>query len=89
MSNEPSSFEFSTHESYGEKLKHCQKYLEEIRADIIYTYPKSSGKESKQLEVAIEKIKLAQTSLHGRLSAEYAEKDDEELLPVYLGRLNP
>jgi hypothetical protein len=81
------SFKLSTHEHYGEKLKLSNKYLEQIRADLIFTYPKSSSKEAKQLEAAIDKIKLVQTSLHGRVLAEFREKGDEELLPIYLGRL--
>lgn len=80
-------FKFSTHEYYGERLKLTQQYLEQLRADLICTYEKSSSKEAKQLESAIDKIKLVQTSLHGRVLAEYGEMDDEELLPVYLGRL--
>jgi hypothetical protein len=77
-----------THKAYGKQLKHCQHYLEGLRANLISKYAKSSSKEAKQLEQAIEKIRLVQTSLHGRLSIEYAEKPDDELLPVYLGRLS-
>ena len=88
MDNELNGFEFSHHEYYGEQLKRCQMQLEGLRASLICKYAKSSSKEAKQLEQAIEKIKLVQTSLHGRLSNEYAEKPDDELLPVYLGRLN-
>lgn len=87
MDNETQGFKFDTHEYYGELLKLCQSYLEQLRASLVCEYEKSSSKEAKQLEQAIEKIKLVQTSLHGRLSIEYAEKPDEELLPVYLGRL--
>jgi hypothetical protein len=85
--NNDKSFKFSTHEHYGQRLKLTQKYLEQIRADLIFTYEKSSSKEAKQLEAAINKIKLVQTSLHGRVLEEFREKGDEELLPVYLGRL--
>ncbi len=88
MSNKNRNFSYSTHEGYGEKLKLTQQYLEQIRADLICTYDKSSSKEAKQLEVAIDKIKLVQTSLHSRVLAEFGEKGDDELLPVYLGRLS-
>ena len=88
MTDEQQGFRFDTHEHYGEQLKHCQSHLEELRANIISKYAKSSTKEAKQLEAAIEKIRLVQISLHGRLSIEYAEMPDDELLPVYLGRLN-
>jgi hypothetical protein len=88
MDNETQGFKFDTHEYYGEQLKRCQSQLEGLRASLICEYEKSSSKEAKQLEQAIEKIKLVQTSLHGRLSIKYAEKPDDELLPVYLGRLN-
>ncbi len=87
MDNEPTGFKFGTHEYYGEQLKRCQVQLEGLRASLICEYEKSSSKEAKQLEQAIEKIRLVQTSLHGRLSREYEEKSDDELLPVYLGRL--
>ena len=86
--NNNDGFKFSTHEYYGERLKLTQQYLEQVRADLIYTYKKSSSKEAKQLEAAIDRIKLVQASLHGRLSIEYAEMSDDELLPVYLGRLS-
>lgn len=88
MDNETKGFKFESHEHYGEQLKRCQVQLEGLRASLIHEYAKSSTKESKQLEQAIEKIRLVQTSLHGRLSTEYGEKPDDELLPVYLGRLN-
>jgi hypothetical protein len=88
MDNETKGFNFESHEHYGEQLKHCQVQLEGLRASLIYAYEKSSTKEAKQLEQAIEKIRLVQVSLHGRLSTEYSEKPDDELLPVYLGRLN-
>ena len=88
MDNEHKGFKLESHIYYGEKLKHCQSHLEQLRASLIYEYEKSSAKEAKQLEQAIEKIRLVQTSLHGRLSIEYGEKPDDELLPVYLGKLN-
>ena len=88
MDNDTDYFKFDTHEYYGEQLKHCQSHLEELRANIISKYSKSSAKEAKQLEAAIEKIRLVQISLHGRLSLEYSEMTDDELLPVYLGRLS-
>jgi hypothetical protein len=87
MDNETKGFKFDTHEYCGEKLKQCQHDLEQLRASLIHEYQKSSNKEAKQLEQAIEKIRLVQVSLHGRLSREYMEKPDNELLPVYLGRL--
>jgi hypothetical protein len=87
MSDIKENFDLSSHEYYGKKLKLANKYLEQLRASLINVYEKSSRKEAKQLESAIEKIKLVQTSLHSRLLAEYREKGDDELLPVYLGRL--
>jgi hypothetical protein len=88
MSNSKESFKFSTHEYYGERLKLAHQYLEQLRADLICTYEKSSSKEAKQLESAIDKIKLVQTSLNSRVLTEFREKSDDELLPVYLGRLS-
>jgi hypothetical protein len=81
------NFELSSHEYYGKRLKLAHKHLEQLRASLINVYEKSSSKEAKQLEAAIDKIRLVQTSLHGRLLAEYREKSDDELLPIYLGRL--
>ena len=88
MDNEHKGFKLDSHIYYGEQLKLCQSHLEQLRASLICEYEKSSTKEAKQLEQAIEKIRLVQVSLHGRLSIEYGEKPDDELLPVYLGRLN-
>lgn len=87
MDEDKKGFKFESHLYYGDQLKRCQVQLEGLRASLIREYVKSSTKESKQLEQAIEKIKLVQVSLHGRLSTEYGEKPDDELLPVYLGRL--
>ena len=87
MDNERTGFKFATHEHYGEQLKRCHLHLEQLRASLICEYAKSSTKEARNLEIAIEKIRLVQTSLHGRMSIEYGEKSDDELLPVYLGRL--
>ena len=87
MDNEQKGFDLKAHEYYGEQLKRCHSHLEQLRASLICEYAKSSAKEAKQLEQAMEKISLVQTSLHGRLSREYHEKPDDELLPVYLGRL--
>ena len=88
MTDEIQGFKFESHEYYGEQLKRCQVQIEGLRASLISKYAKSSTKEAKQLEQAIEKIRLVQVSLHGRLSIEYGEKPDDELLPVYLGRLS-
>jgi hypothetical protein len=87
MDGDTDNFDLETHKAYGKQLKHCQHYLEGLRANLTVKYPKSSKKETRQIEQVIEKLKLVQTSLHGRLSIEYAEKPDDELLPVYLGRL--
>lgn len=87
MDEDQKGFEFKAHEYYGEHLKLCQVRLEQLRANLISKYDKSSAKEAKQLEQAIEKIRLVQVSLHGKMSIEYGEKPDDELLPVYLGRL--
>ena len=87
MDNERTGFKFESHEYYGEQLKRCQLELERLRANLISKYAKSSIKEARNLEIAIERLKLVQTSLHGRMSIEYGEKPDDELLPVYLGRL--
>ena len=78
---------FDEHVQIGEKLKHSYHYLEVVRAQIMSVYPKSSKKEEKALDAALSKIQLLQTSLHSRLLAEFRENGDDELLPVYLGRL--
>lgn len=88
MNDQPDGFKFESHEYYGEQLKRCQHHLEQLRASLICGYAKSSTKEAKQLEQAIEKIRLVQVSLYGRISIEYGEKPDDELLPVYLGRFS-
>ncbi len=84
---DPDNFTIDQHQQCGQSLKQCQKQLEILRSNLAFHYKRSSGKEMKQLEQAIEKIRLVQVSLHGRMSIEYSEKPDNELLPVYLGRL--
>lgn len=79
---------FEEHSQIGEKLKYSYRHLEVVRAQLMSVYPKSSKKEEKALDAVMSKIQLLQTSLHSRLSIEYGEKSDDELLPVYLGRLN-
>jgi hypothetical protein len=87
MDDDSKRFTFEEHLKAGEKLKRYSATIEQIRADLAYSYPKSAKKEMKQLETAFNNIKLVQTSLHSRLLAEFPEKSDDELLPVYLGRL--
>jgi len=87
MTEEINQLEFDRHQSIGEKLKTCYRDLEQVRAEIIATYPKSSKKEEKQLDVALERIQLLQAGLHGRLLKEFSSMSDDDLLPVYLGRI--
>ena len=87
MDEESNRLTFEDHMNVGEKLKLYSYGIEQIRADLAYSYPKSAKKELKQLQAAFDSIKNVQTSLHGRLLNEFPEKSDDELLPVYLGRL--
>lgn len=80
-------FTFEYHGAVGYRLKICHNYLESVRANLAVEYPKSSKKELRQLEAALNQIRTVQTALHGRLSGEWQEKPDSELLPIYLGRL--
>jgi hypothetical protein len=86
--NEESSFGITRHVHHGNKLKECYQHLEQARAAIVSTYPKSSRKEAKALEQALDKIRAVQTAMHGRLLREFEDKGDAELLPTYLGRLS-
>jgi hypothetical protein len=87
MDDESERFTFDQHLNVGHKLKVYTNSIEQIRAELARRYPKSAKKEIKQLETASHNAKLVQTSLHSRLLAEFPEKSDDELLPVYLGRL--
>jgi hypothetical protein len=78
---------FEEHAQIGEKLKYSYRHLEMVRAQLMSIYPKSSKKEEKALNAVLEKIQVLRTSLHGRLLTEFEEMDDDELLPIYLGRL--
>ncbi|PSB57749.1 hypothetical protein [Chamaesiphon polymorphus] len=78
---------FEEHSQIGQKLKYSYRYLEVVRAQLMSVYPKSSKKEEKALETVLSKIQILQTSLHSRLLNEFPENSDDELLPVYLGRL--
>lgn len=80
-------FTLEYHGSIGHRLKICHNYLESVRANLAVEYPKSSKKELRQLEAALNQIRNVQTALHGRLLGEHPEKPDSELLPKYLGRL--
>jgi hypothetical protein len=88
MSDQSKGFTFEDHQRAGEGLKWYADSIERLRADLAYSYPQSAKKEMKQLETAFNNIKLVQASLHSRLLAEHSDKADDELLPVYLGRLN-
>jgi hypothetical protein len=80
---------FEEHVSTGKKLKQHSHSIEQIRATLANSYPKSAKKEMRQLQAAFDNIKNVQTSLHSRLLAEFPDKSDDELLPVYLGRYQP
>lgn len=89
MEDQSKTFTFADHKKAGEGLKWYAAHIERLRADLAYSYPKSAKKEMKQLEIAFNNIKLVQASLHSRLLSEHPDKSDDELLPVYLGRLTP
>jgi hypothetical protein len=89
MDDESKKLTFEEHVKIGEKLKYHSHGIEQIRADLAYSYPQSGKKDMRKLELAFNNIKLVQTTLHGRLLAEFPEKSDDELLPVYLGRFLP
>jgi hypothetical protein len=86
MDEESNRLTFEEHIKVGEKLKRYSHSIEQIRANLGTSYPKSAKKEMKQLQTAFDNIKNVQSSLHGRLLNEFPEKSDDELLPVYLGR---
>jgi hypothetical protein len=85
--DESNSLTLEEHINVGQSLKRCSHRIEQVRAGIRHSYPKSSKKELRQLQTAFDNIRSVQTSMHGRLLAEFPEKSDEELLPIYLGRL--
>ncbi len=80
-------FDFDKHERIGYSLKYAQERLDIVKAELNYYYPASSDKDVKTIETAMEKVRLAQGLMHSRLIAEYPDKSDDQLLPVYLGRL--
>jgi hypothetical protein len=80
------SLTFEDHSKIGEKLKRYACGIEQIRAEIASSYPKSSKREMARLDKVFNDIRALQTSLHNRLLIEYREKSDDELLPVYMGR---
>jgi hypothetical protein len=80
-------FDFDKHHKVGYSLKTVQEYLDRVKAELNYRYPSSSDKDVKTIETAMEKVRLTQGLMHSRLIAEFPEKSDDELLPVYLGRL--
>jgi hypothetical protein len=86
MSNECSGLTIEDHERIGEKLKRYAHGIEQIKAELTIAYPQSNKKEKTKLERIFDDIRLVQTALHTRLLIEHAEKDDDELLPIYLGR---
>ena len=86
MDDDANRFTFEEHLEVGEKLKRYSHNIEQIRANLAASYPKSAKKELRQLQAAFDNVKNVQTSLHGRLLNEFPEKSDDELLPVYLGR---
>ncbi len=86
MSDE-SRLTFEQHLEIGRRLKLYVQSIEQVRAKLVQTYPKSAKRETKRLEAILISTQLVQTSLHSRLLAEFPEMDDDELLPVYLGRL--
>jgi hypothetical protein len=80
-------FNLDKHYKAGYSLKTVQESLDRIKAELNYCYPASSDKDVKTIETAMEKVRLTQGLMHSRLIAEFPEKSDDELLPVYLGRL--
>jgi hypothetical protein len=91
MSEEEKSLKIENHQFIGDKYKQIVYDLEQTRAILINAYPKSSkAKEAKKLEAVIDNMKSIQARLHSRLLAEFADThEDEDLLPIYLGRYLP
>jgi hypothetical protein len=91
MSEEEKSLDIEKHQFIGDKYKQIVYELEQTRAILIDAYPKSSkAKEAKKLETVIDNMKSIQAKLHSRLLAEFANThEDEDLLPIYLGRYLP
>jgi hypothetical protein len=84
-----SRFTLEEHAAVGNMLKRYSHGIEQTRAKLAYSYPKSAKKEMKQLELALNNIKNVQASLQSKLLVEFSEKSDDELLPVYSGRYQP
>lgn len=91
MSEEEKALNIEYHQAIGAKYKRIVHDLEQTRAILIDAYPKSSKtKESKKLETMIDNMKSIQAKLHSRLLAEFSNThEDEDLLPIYLGRYLP
>jgi hypothetical protein len=91
MLEEKKSLDIKEHQFIGNKYKQIVYDLEQIRAILIDAYPKSSkAKEAKKLETVIDNMKYIQAKSHSRLLAEFVNThEDEDLLPIYLGRYLP
>ncbi|MFM2305222.1 MAG: hypothetical protein RLZZ135_2635 [Cyanobacteriota bacterium] len=91
MSEEEKALDIEEHQFVGDKYKQIVYDLEQTRAILINAYPKSSkAKEARKLETVIDNMKSIQARLHSRLLAEFANThEDEDLLPIYLGRYLP
>jgi hypothetical protein len=79
-------FDFAKHERVGEAIKFAQESLDKVKAELNYYYPESGTKAVRMMEAIAEKILLVQAMQQARLYAEFPEKENGELLPVYSGR---
>ena len=61
IDNTSDRFTFENHVYVGEKLKEQSQAIEVVRASIASRYRSSGKKEMKQLETALNNIKLVQT----------------------------
>jgi hypothetical protein len=85
--HEEEAFTFETHQAEGRRIKQCLEGLEIHKAFVARQYPKSSKAEIRLLEKLIKDIRAVQSLMNQRVSREFEEKSDAELLMTYLGRL--
>jgi hypothetical protein len=78
--------ELFDHNDLGNIFRRFQRELEVAKCRLAKYYPKSSKKEIKQIESAIEKIYAVQLAGHRRLLQEFHYEPEGSLLPVYLGK---
>jgi hypothetical protein len=83
---EDAGLEFHEHKDLGNIFRRFQRELDVAKCRMAKYYPKSSKKEIRLIEGAIEKIYAVQLSCHRRLLLEFQHLPEKDVLPVYLGQ---